>query len=289
VQLNGMIVPRLRFPTLSLNQNPWPYRPEAWGSFKDRIAAWAKRRSMVRAMRTTDVYGWTSQYLRDLVCGWHKFSPRRSEIFYNGLPEQWINRAATSTALADRPMEIVTVSNVSPYKRQDLVIKALAMLVKRPGLAKLVYRIVGKIDPPSYRDELVALANSHGVGDNVIIEGRVSEGRVREAFSSARCFVLMSVCESFGIPVIEAMSHGTPVVASNCCALPEVCSNAADLAPVDDVAGLAQRLERVLINNDYAETLRQAGTQRVRQFTWNATSRKMVDSLELITADRRPT
>jgi glycosyltransferase involved in cell wall biosynthesis len=99
----------------------------------------------------------------------------------------------------------------------------------------------------------------------------------------------MSVCESFGIPVIEAMSHGTPVVASNCCALPEVCSNAADLAPVDDVAGLAQRLERVLINNDYAETLRQAGTQRVRQFTWNATSRKMVDSLELITADRRPT
>jgi glycosyltransferase involved in cell wall biosynthesis len=244
---------------------------------------------MVRAMRTADVYGWTSRYIRELVCGWHKFSPRRSEIFYNGLPDEWINRAAMSTALIERPMEIVTVSNVSPYKRQDLVIRALAMLVKRPGLEKLVYRIVGKIDPESFRTELVALANSQGVGDKVFIEGRVSEDRVREVFSAARCFVLMSVCESFGIPVIEAMSHGTPVVAADCCALPEVCGDAAALAPVDDVAALADRLERVLSDNEYAIAMRQAGAERVRQFTWNATSRKMIDSLELIAADRQPT
>jgi glycosyltransferase involved in cell wall biosynthesis len=290
LQLNGMIISTLRLPTLSFNQNPWPYRPEAWSSWKDRLSARAKRRAQAQAMRLADAYGWTSAYIRDLVCGWHGFSPRRSEIFYNGLPDEWIQRAASMPEWSTRPLEIATISNVSPYKRQDVVIRALAQLVKRPGLQRLMYRIVGKVDPESYHEDLLELARAHGVADRVMIEGRVSEERVREVFSQARCFVLMSVCESFGIPIIEAMSHGTPVVASDCCAMPEVCGDAAVLSPVDDVAALADRIERVLCDPSRANALRRAGVNRVSQFTWSSTASKMAACLEEMTAPggRRP-
>src|SRR5581483_10088145 len=96
VQLNGMIVPQLRLPTLSHNQDPWPYRPEAWSGLKDRVVAAFKRRAHAKALREAACVGWTSGYLRDLVCGhWH-IKPRCSEVFYNGIPDDWIHRARQS-------------------------------------------------------------------------------------------------------------------------------------------------------------------------------------------------
>src|ERR1700726_2736608 len=37
LQLNGMTIPAMPAPVLCHNQDPWPYRPEAWTSFKDPL------------------------------------------------------------------------------------------------------------------------------------------------------------------------------------------------------------------------------------------------------------
>lgn len=285
VQLNGMIVPAMKVPTLSHNQDPWPYRPEAWSGLKDRAVALLKRRAHARAVRDADCMGWTSGYLRDLVCSSLKVRPRRSEVFYNGLPDDWLERARRPLPPWDnRPMEIVSVSNVGPYKRQALVIRALPELVCTPGLERLVYRVAGEVSA-TYRQELDSLAVSLGVSDHVVIEGRVSDQHVQKLYTSAKCFVLMSVCESFGIPAVEAMSFGTPVVTSDCCAMPEVCGPAADLSPMDDVGALTKNLRRVLMDPDHAEQLRKLGAERVQAFSWRATAERMAKCLEYITRD----
>jgi glycosyltransferase involved in cell wall biosynthesis len=94
---------------------------------------------------------------------------------------------------------------------------------------------------------------------------------------------LMSVCESFGIPPIEAMSYGTPVIIADCCALPEVCGQAALKCPADDLNRLVWNLKNVLLDSDSAHRLQSAGFERVQQFSWEATARKMADELERIT------
>ena len=280
LQLNGMVIPALGVPTLAHNQDPWPYRKEAWTSWKDGIIAYLKRREHARALRTADCAGFTSAYLRDLICGHHGITPRRAEVFYNGLPESWLQRARG--ALPDwesRPMDLVTVSNVGPYKRQDLVIRALPNLVHRPGLESLTYRIVGDC-APEYRDELLTLARGLGVEGHVVLEGRVSDEKVREFLSRARCFVLMSVCESFGIPAVEAMTFGTPVVTSDCCAMPEVCGSAAQFCPVDDVDALADRIAAVMTTPSLADELRRNGAQQAQRFGWQPTAARMAAALE---------
>jgi len=286
LQLNGMIVPGLKIPTLCHFQDPWPYRPQAWDGFRDRLVAMSKRRAHVRALQRSACAGWTSAYLRDLICGRLRLTPRRSEVFYNGVPESWIQR--TNSGLSDwesRAMELVTVSNVAKYKRQDLVIRALPSIIQKTGSRNLKYRIVGHISP-SYRQQLMALAAELGVLDHVIIEGRVSDQRVQVALKSARCFVLMSICESFGIPAIEAMSFGTPVVTSHCCAMPEVCADAAELCPVDDVPALANCVAQIMTDSAKAGRLRERGVRRIQDFRWASTGQNMAVRLEQIAGNQ---
>jgi glycosyltransferase involved in cell wall biosynthesis len=241
-----------------------------------------RRRQHAKALRAAQAVGWTSAYLRDLICGALNIQPVRSEVFYNGVPPEWVRRVEGGVdPLAGRPLEIVTLSNVEPYKRQDLVIRALALLRKRAGLEELVYHIVG-LCPERERARLLALAQQLGVSDYVIIHGRVSDAEMARRLRSARCCVQMSVCESFGIPAIEAMSFGTPVVTSNCCAMPETCADAAVLSSVDDVEALADNVARVLTDVSLAQGLQDRGARRVGFFRWDQTAARMADALDTL-------
>lgn len=280
LQLNGMVIPGLGVPTFAHFQDPFPYRPEAWTTLKERIAAWLKRRAHRKALKSAAVCGWTSHYLEDLITGRLGVTPRKSIVFYNGVPDEWVERASGELPDWDtRPMKLVTVSNVWPYKRQSLVIEALAKLRRTPGLESLEYHVLGA-GPEDYLHELRGLAARLGVGEAVHIEGRVSDARVEEALASARAMPLMSLCESFGIPTVEAMAYGTPVVVADCCALPEVCGDGAAVTPVDDVDALVSTLRNVLTDPQRAAELRRAGAERVKRFRWREIGERMADALD---------
>ncbi len=280
LQLNGMVIPDLGVPTLSHHQDPLPYRPEAWKGSRDRFTAIFKRRAISRSLRDAEVCGWTSHYLEDLICSHSSETPRHSEVFYNGVPESWLARASTSMPpWTTRPLEIATVSNVFHYKQQSLVIRALPRLHAISGLEGLNYHAVGQCTP-AYKRELEQLAKSLGVERHVFIEGRVPDERVEEVLTRARAMVLMSLCESFGIPMLEAMTFGTPVVAADCCALPEVAGDAAELVKMDDLEQLVDAIAGVLTNPSRAEDLRQKGALQVQKFSWASTAARMADCFD---------
>jgi glycosyltransferase involved in cell wall biosynthesis len=284
VQLNGMIIPNMRVPTLSHAQDPWPYRPQAYVSWKEHVAAFLKRRAQRQAMRLAECMGFTSNYLRDLIVGRSGITPRRAEVFYNGLPEPLLARARQPLPdWESRGMELLSVSNVHPYKRQYLVVQALPKLVNRPGLRDLVYHVVGHAPEP-FSGQLMQLARSLGVERHLVVHGRLTDEETQSRFAGARAFVLMSVCESFGIPAIEAMTFGTPVVTSDCCAMPEVCGDSAILSPVDDVDSLADNLHRALTDRALVEQLRRRGAQRVQRFRWDQTAAGMAKALRELPA-----
>jgi glycosyltransferase involved in cell wall biosynthesis len=174
--------------------------------------------------------------------------------------------------------EIVTVSNVNTYKRQDLVIRALPRVIEKTGLRELKYRIIGHADD-GLTEQLTAVAAEAGVSRNVSLEGRVSLATIEAAMRQAKAAVLMSECESFGIPIIESMAAGTPTIAAAACALPEVAGDGATLSPPGDAEALAESLAKILTDPSHARTLRAAGLARCRTFAWKNTADAMGERL----------
>ena len=280
--LNGMIPTPVGLPTLAHFGDPWPYTPAAWTHARHRVVAWLKRRENARALRRADACGFTSGYLRDLVTGRLGVTPKSADVFYNGVPRAWIDRARDALPPLDaRPMQIVSVSNVSPYKRQGLVIDAMPALLARPGLGDLRYRVIGWCDE-AYRAELRAKVDRLNLSRHVSIEGRLGDAEVASAFRSARAFALPSVCESFGIPAVEAMTYGTPVVVADAAAMPEVVGDAGERCRPDDAVDLAGKLGRVLTDPGHAETLRRRAAGRVARYDWAETAGRMAERLGAI-------
>lgn len=289
IQLNGQKIARLKFPTISHAQDPVPYLPRMWEKkgLKARLGAMLRRRAVRSALKHADCMGFTSAYLRDLVCGWEKITPARTEVFYNAVPEDWCAREdAQMPALSARPRRVLTVSDVTPHKRQHMIAEAVCALRREKGFEDITYRVVGRIFDAAYAESINqmgrALTSADGKAESPAVElvGRLSGDDLASEFKNARCFAFMSVCESFGIPPLEAMSFGAPVVSSDCCAMPEVLGPAAAYVTMDDAMQLRETLRRVLSDQALSEDMRKKGFEQFRTFRWSDTVTKMAAALD---------
>jgi glycosyltransferase involved in cell wall biosynthesis len=88
-------------------------------------------------------------------------------------------------------------------------------------------------------------------------------------------FVFPSLYEGFGLPPLEAMASGTPVVTSNVSSMPEVAGGAALLVDPYDPGAIADGICQVLTDEALRRDLRQKGLARARQFSWEASVRRV--------------
>jgi glycosyltransferase involved in cell wall biosynthesis len=106
----------------------------------------------------------------------------------------------------------------------------------------------------------------------VVVTGPVDEATKHAWFDAADVFCFPSLLEGFGLPVLEAMGHGTPVVTSAGTATEEVVGDAGLTVDPTDVNGLADALRSVLADPDLAVRLGDAGRRRAATMTWAATA-----------------
>jgi glycosyltransferase involved in cell wall biosynthesis len=108
---------------------------------------------------------------------------------------------------------------------------------------------------------------------------RPSSDELAALYAGASAFVFPSWIEGFGIPLLEAMSHGTPIVASDRGSIPEVVGDAALLVDAEDETQLATALTRVLTSDVEAARLRALGLARVARFTWRRAAEQTMTAL----------
>jgi glycosyltransferase involved in cell wall biosynthesis len=96
--------------------------------------------------------------------------------------------------------------------------------------------------------------------------------------ATALCFP--SLYEGFGLPVIEAMAHGTPVVTSTVSSLPEVAGGAAMLVDPNDPGAIASALRQLADDEGLREEKAAAGLCRAALFTWDASVRATWEALK---------
>ena len=147
--------------------------------------------------------------------------------------------------------------------RKNLIRLLDAFERARPGLPGVELALAG---PTQWRYPELAERLRRAAGVRVL--RYVPEEDLPALYSAASAFVLPSLYEGFGIPVLEAMACGTPVVCSDAGPLPEVTGGSALLVSPTDVEAIAAALTRVTNDRALAATLRERGFERARQFTW---------------------
>ena len=102
--------------------------------------------------------------------------------------------------------------------------------------------------------------------------GRVPDADLPALYSGADCFLMPSLYEGFGIPVLEAMACGAPVVSSKASSLPEVAGDAALFIEPMTGDGLAAAVRQVLANPNMADKMRSDGACQASRFRWSRTA-----------------
>jgi glycosyltransferase involved in cell wall biosynthesis len=153
--------------------------------------------------------------------------------------------------------------------RKDPV-TALEALARLPSEMRLVM-----IGPPRGETERVRATISRlDLEHRVDLLGHVSQAELTAYYRGAQCFVLPSLYEGFGMPVVEAMASGTPVVSTTVSAIPEVAEGAAILVPAKDPDALADGILRAIGDRD---RLVAAGLERAKRYSWSEMSRRTLE------------
>ena len=173
--------------------------------------------------------------------------------------------------LGDDPL-VLCVAQKRPYKNLGVLIRAMSELGEQSATLVLPGA------PSAHEAELRTLAETLGVAERVRFLDWVSEPDLDGLYRLATCFVLPSLIEGFGLPVLEAMARDVPVACSNRPALPEVVGDAAVLFDPEDQSAVTAAINRLLTDNDLRSRLVALGRERVRLFPWERTAEATVAS-----------
>jgi glycosyltransferase involved in cell wall biosynthesis len=209
---------------------------------------------------------------------------RRAFVVHPGVDPQPLRSAGELAALRSRlelPAEAFVIGvagRLQPWKRQDLVIRAVAELRSR---GRAVHGLVVGGDAyglsPEYASSLPRLAASLGVERHLTFTGQVgSSGPYIELMDAV---VNPSLAEPFGIVLLEAMSLGKPVVAFASAGPLEIVQPGVSGLLVQEesgVQGLVMALDRLL---DDPELCRRLGAGARRRFAERFTARRMTEAL----------
>ncbi|MEA5122803.1 glycosyltransferase [Xanthomonas floridensis] len=131
------------------------------------------------------------------------------------------------------------------------------------------------------RDRLGLIANRLCIApDRLVLVGHVSDLELAQLYSGAELFVLPSLHEGFGLPILEAMACGAPVIGSNLTSIPEVLTRRDALFDPEDPSSIAGAIERVLCEPALAQDLRQYGLRRSHEFSWASSASRALDAFE---------
>jgi len=158
---------------------------------------------------------------------------------------------------------LLYVGRVNPRKNLVRLVEAFSRLYRKGIRHKLV--IVGKQDWMA--EQVVQRVKELALEDAVIFTGYVDWDDVPVFYNAADLLVYPSICEGFGLPVMEAMACGVPVVTSYGSSLEEVAGGAAVLVDPNSVESIAGAMESVIAHPELALSLRSKGLRRVADFT----------------------
>jgi hypothetical protein len=173
----------------------------------------------------------------------------------------------------------VTISQLWPHKRVNLLVEAIALTDETQLIV---------IGSGPELDRLQSLCVKLGVEDRVFFLAGLKNHEVKLVLARACALLFCPIREPFGIVVLEAMAAGKPVVAANEGGYVEVCHpDFAILIPPSPLL-FAEKIEYLRDNPAVGRTMGQAAREAAKNFPWKRTATELEQFLLAASAGDLP-
>ena len=172
---------------------------------------------------------------------------------------------------------ILSLSSLNKRKNLPFLIDTFIQFLEKNKNMKDLNLVLAGPKGWMFDDIFKSIDKANKYKDRIILTGFVDEKDINTIYNSAYTFIFPSLAEGFGLPVLEAIACGVPVISSNSTSLPEVYGNCAlSFNPVKKEE-LIECLEKIYNDKDFRENLIQKGLNRIKEFSWEKTTKNMIN------------
>lgn len=245
--------------------------------------SWLYRRVVLASLRRADVVVVPSQATRQAILEFlPDLQPDRIHVTVPGIGEEFrlcdpvSVREVVARLKLPQPY-ILYVGTLEPRKNLPALVESYRRLVEA-GAIKEHLVLAGKLGW-GY-EALLKQIQVPALRGRVYLAGYVDQKDLPAVYAGARLFVYPSLHEGFGFPPLEAMACGVPVISTRSSSLAENLERAAELVAPDDIAGLADAMQRLLTDDTLRAKRQGQGLEQACQYRWEQTARETVKSYQ---------
>lgn len=170
---------------------------------------------------------------------------------------------------------ILYVGGVYPRKNIARMLRAYALVKQRTGCAHKFVIAGGNGDHlPDVRQAIEQLS----LQNDVFYPGYVAIEDMPAIYNLAEVFIHVSLFEGFGLPPLEALQCGVPTIVSDLTSLPEVVGDAALLADAFAYEDIADKLQRLILDETLCKEYQQRGIRQAQKFSWEKTAERTLQA-----------
>jgi glycosyltransferase involved in cell wall biosynthesis len=234
----------------------------------NRLAYYYARIMLKAAARCARRVITVSQFSKKHICQALNVPEEKVHVIAYGIPQRILPNSPVDASLIEKvgivKPYILFVGLLKPHKNVQALLRAFALLPE-PLRTSHQLVIAGKLD--NCYPALSHLVRELMLSERVVFTGHVTDDELCALYSGARAFVLPSLNEGYGLPVLEAMAYGVPVIVSKTSSLPEVAGDAGILVDPCDYQSISKALECLLSDDKLRRSLGERGRKRAQSFS----------------------
>ena len=219
-----------------------------------------------------------SYYVKEDIIKCFGINQEKIVVTYEGVPQRIYSREMVDSDLGKQGIHkpyLLYVGNAYPHKNLENLIEAYKIL-KDNFSRDLQLVLVGEDDYfyKRLRNEIFSIFPNDAAVNQIILTDFVPDEELVSLYIRASLYVFPSLCEGFGLPALEAMTYGVPVASSSATSLPEVLGEAAVYFDALDCKDMAQKIARVLGDENLQQKLTSAGYEQIKKYSWEKMARE---------------
>jgi glycosyltransferase involved in cell wall biosynthesis len=196
-------------------------------------------------------------------------------VIYNGYEHETIHNDEPVSLKKNNPY-FLYIGTIQPRKNLNMLISAFSEFHKTHPEFKLF--LAGK-KGWLYENIFKQVENTK-MEQAITFLGFVSESEKNNLYKNASAFILPSLYEGFGIPLLEAMAHNCPVLSSFSSSLPEVGGEACLYFDPKNSEDLVEKMNLIITDGELRKKLIKAGKKRIEAFSWIETGKSTLQILQ---------